>query len=249
MWDTRSHRLMQDYNIGKQINSVHFHPSGNYLAVGTNLTTNNSSVIKFYDIRQGRSLFELATGEATDILSIRFSQGDGDHFVAGGSDGLAYLWNTTIFNSEMELQQKAQKVNKRTENITSNGKNGAQANEELGVTLNINNNQSYNEENPMECMQQRAMEELSVKLEGFVSKINGISDSILKMEQRITNNEFNTKKLINFLETTTIINNNSYSTREPTDLQDNINTQGILKLPFDSLTNSRYCAEGKYNYT
>jgi centriolar protein POC1 len=52
IWDTRSHRLMQDYVVGKNINSIDWHPTGNYLACATDWDKDkNDPVIHIYDIR------------------------------------------------------------------------------------------------------------------------------------------------------------------------------------------------------
>lgn len=87
------------------------------------------------------------------------------------------------------------------------------------------------------------MEEISLKLEGFVGKINNISQDILRMEGRISSNENNTKKLLNFLET------NNRITNQIPDLQENMNSNKKLNLPFDSMANSRYCSEHGNNFT
>lgn len=72
IWDTRSHRLMQDYVVGKNINSIDFHPSGNYLACATNSdNTKDDSVVHIYDIRQVRPLFHIKNVNS-NMTSIRY---------------------------------------------------------------------------------------------------------------------------------------------------------------------------------
>ena len=83
------------------INSIHFHPTGNYLACATDYTGHlQDPTIYVYDIRQVRCLFQI-NSLRTNMNSIRFSN-DGHHFVTGGSDMLTYVWKTNFYNYERE---------------------------------------------------------------------------------------------------------------------------------------------------
>jgi len=239
IWDTRSHRLMQDYVVGKNINSIDFHPSGNYLACATNSdNTKDDSVVHIYDIRQVRPLFHIKNVNS-NMTSIRFSQKTGDQFVSGDSEGLTYVWNTNFYDYEQNKREEEIEQKKQSSNIYK-GDNQV----EFGTAININNNVEYNNSSGyVNNQQNRAMEELSLKLEGFVGQINGISQEILRMESRISKNENNTKKLLNFLE------NNNRETNQIPDLQENMNSNKKLNLPFDSMVNSKYCSEQGNNFT
>lgn len=182
IWDVRSHRLIQDFPVDHLINSIHFHPTGNYIACASDHKGERTdATVHIYDIRQVRSLFQIDNLDC-DMKSIRFSN-DGSHFVTGGSDALAYVWKTNFWNYEKdkEIEKEEQFVLQHQEADKQN----------IGGSLTINDNKSYKEAT--------IMENLSLVLENFVSKINVISDNILDMEKKLTTNENNTKKLINFI--------------------------------------------------
>ena len=152
---------------------------------------------------------------------------------------MTYVWNTNFYDYEQNKREEEIEQKKQSSNIYK-GDNQV----EFGTAININNNVEYNNSSGyVNNQQNRAMEELSLKLEGFVGQINGISQEILRMESRISKNENNTKKLLNFLE------NNNRETNQIPDLQENMNSNKKLNLPFDSMVNSKYCSEQGNNFT
>ena len=153
------------------------------------------------------------TNLKSSMNCVRFSQKDGENFVSCDNEGLTYVWSTNFYD-----YKQAQEEEKVEEKNLASQIYGNEKNREIGGALEIT------EENLV-------MEQLSLKLESFVSKINTISDNILTMEDHLSRNENNTKKLLDFLERNEA-QNQSYG------LQEDINSRNLINLPFDSLANS-----------
>jgi hypothetical protein len=152
------------------------------------------------------------TNLKSSMNCVRFSS-DGENFVSSDNEGLTYVWSTNFYDyRQAQAEEKVEQGNLASQ-IYGNEKNG-----DIGGALGIT------EENLV-------MEQLSLKLESFVSKINTISDNILSMEEHLSRNEGNTRKLLDFLERNETNNNRS-------GLQEDINTRNLINLPFESLANS-----------
>jgi hypothetical protein len=152
------------------------------------------------------------TNLKSSMNCVRFSS-NGENFVSGDNEGLTYVWSTNFYDyKQAQTEEKVEQGNLASQ-IYGNEKN-----RDIGGALGIT------EENLV-------MEQLSLKLESFVSKINTISDNILSMEEHLSRNEGNTRKLLDFLERNETNNNGS-------GLQEDINTRNLINLPFESLANS-----------
>ena len=118
------------------------------------------------------------TNLKSSMNCIRFSPKGGDNFVSCDNEGLTYVWQTSFHDyKQTEAAEKSDQKQLSTQ-IYGNQKN-------TGLALEITENNLLNEQ-------------LSLKLENFSSQIHNISETILGMEQHITTNENNTKKLLEF---------------------------------------------------
>lgn len=80
MWDTRSNQLVQHYDAHTgSVNSVAFHPSGNFL-----LSSSNDNTLKVWDLREGQLFYTLHGHEGATTCAA-FSP-SGDYFASGGAD-------------------------------------------------------------------------------------------------------------------------------------------------------------------
>ena len=71
------------------VNSLSFHPSGNYCVSGS-----NDAKIKIYDLLQARTIYTLS-GHQSQVNSVGFSPG-GEHCVSGGQDNHILVWKLNL---------------------------------------------------------------------------------------------------------------------------------------------------------
>lgn len=95
IWDMRTQKLAQDYQLKSEVNGVDFHPSGVVLGSANNYypAMNNSS-LNLFDIRQCRCIFEIE-GIHDSLDTIAFSN-CGEYMSAGGQNKLVYVWKTNL---------------------------------------------------------------------------------------------------------------------------------------------------------
>lgn len=90
LFDLRMSKTLQYYHAHtNNVNSVHFHPSGNYL-----ISSSDDSTSKLYDLVEGRVLFTLK-GHEGPVTCSRFTS-DGKIYASVGNDALVNLWNTNL---------------------------------------------------------------------------------------------------------------------------------------------------------
>ena len=86
----RARKLQQLYAAHEgPVNSVSFHPSGNYCVSGS-----NDAKIKIYDLLQARTIYTLS-GHQSQVNSVGFSPG-GEHCVSGGQDNHILVWKLNL---------------------------------------------------------------------------------------------------------------------------------------------------------
>ena len=108
IWDIRTNKLIQHYTSSffyiflclslfiyshpghtQAVNSVAFHPCGNYL-----LTSSNDSTLKIFDLLEGKIFYTLH-GHQGPSLSVAFSKG-GEYFASAGTDEQVMVWKTNF---------------------------------------------------------------------------------------------------------------------------------------------------------
>ena len=90
MLEVRSNTLVQHYSAhGGAVNSVDFHPSGNFLT-----STSADGTIKVYDLREGHLYYTLHGHEGATTCAA-FSPA-GDFFASGGADEQVMVWRTNF---------------------------------------------------------------------------------------------------------------------------------------------------------
>lgn len=163
IWDMRSQKLVQDYQLPTEINAVDFHPSGAVVACANRYDPllNNSS-LSMFDIRQSRCIFEIE-GIHDTLDTVAFSH-SGEYFSAAGKNKLVYVWKS---NLDLKPTQHLESAVAEREILAK------AANE-------INIGGAISLEKQMEAYanreQNEVYEKISTNLENLVLKINNISE-------------------------------------------------------------------------
>jgi len=90
VFDLRTNRLIQHYKAhSAPVNSVAWHPSGNFL-----ISTSEDTTLKVWDMREGH-LFYTMHGHEGATNSCVFSP-SGDFFASGGADEQVLVWKTNF---------------------------------------------------------------------------------------------------------------------------------------------------------
>ncbi|KAG1655248.1 POC1 centriolar A [Nymphon striatum] len=109
IWDIRMKKLLQHYQVilsgiktlirlfyilahESAVNSISFHPSGNFL-----LSASNDSSMRIFDLLEGRLLYTLF-GHQGPINNVVFSP-SGEYFASAGTDEQVMIWKTNFDNS------------------------------------------------------------------------------------------------------------------------------------------------------
>lgn len=158
IWDTRSQKLAQDYQLSTEINGVDFHPSGVILASANKYAPGiNNSSLNLFDIRQTRCIFEIE-GIHDSLQTVAFSK-CGEYMSAAGDNTLVYVWRTNLDIKKPQLEQE-ERVMKTDNEIDIGG--AISLEKQLEAYADRNKNDIY--------------ESISTNLENIVLKINGVSE-------------------------------------------------------------------------
>jgi WD40 repeat protein len=87
----RTGRLLQHYEPhGAAVNSLYFHPSGDYLASAA-----DDATVCLLDLKEGRVCAELTTLQNTRSLGVTISS-RGDRLASASADGTVRLYSTNL---------------------------------------------------------------------------------------------------------------------------------------------------------
>lgn len=158
IWDMRSQKLAQDYQLASEVNCVRFHPFGVVMASANNFTgASGSSSLSIFDIRQTRSVFDIE-GINDSLQSVAFNE-DGSYLSAGGKNKLVYVWRSNLsIKAPAVVREEIQ--TKKTNEI------------DIGGAISLEKQlQAYAERDKNEVHQQ-----ISTSIENIVLKINNLSE-------------------------------------------------------------------------
>lgn len=194
IWDSRAEKLAQVYDTTDAINEINFHPSGQFIATAHDYCpTKNNSVLKIFDIRQGRCIYKI-TGIYGSLYGLRFSS-EGSYLGSAGSEKLVYVWKTN-FKPMIPLIQgeKEQQDAIEIENAANLGDKEQEIYIGGALSLEQQSDQINNQK------KSRAYEKLTMTLESLVSSINSISQNMSRLESKLENNERRAKDMMSNIE-------------------------------------------------
>ena len=194
IWDSRAEKLAQVYDTSDPINEINFHPSGQFIATAHDYSpAKNNSVLKIFDIRQGRCIYKI-TGVYGSLYGLKFSS-EGSYLGSAGSEKLVYVWKTNFKPLTPLIQgEKEQQELIEAENAANCGTEEQEIHIGGALSLEQQCDQINNQK------KSRAYEKLTMTLESLVSSINSISQNMARLESKLESNERRTKEIMGNIE-------------------------------------------------
>lgn len=177
--DLRMNKTLQYYHAhSNNVNSVHFHASGNYL-----LSSSDDSTSKLYDLVEGRVLFTLK-GHGGPVTCSRFTS-DGKLFASVGSDSLINLWNSNLLNTkEKPFDTTIYESKKFSKKLLSSSKLSKSKSDSLDT---VESRSIFDGINPFKTFNSASKKDLSraFALERIVDQLDIIAQSLSNLEKRV----------------------------------------------------------------
>ncbi|KAK2534513.1 hypothetical protein Q9966_007163 [Columba livia] len=163
------------------VNSLSFHPSGNYL-----VTASNDSTLKILDLLEGRLLYTLH-GHQGPATCVAFSR-TGDFFASGGSDEQVMVWKTNFDAADYGDVLKTQKSSTGVEETHR----AVQSEMDCGVHL----KKTKTQDSDRNHVQQEEDTSLANTLEHIMGQLDVLTQTVSILEQRLTLTEDKLKECL-----------------------------------------------------
>ena len=186
IYDIRARKLQQLYNAHEApVNSLAFHPSGNYLVSGA-----NDNKIKIYDLLQARVIYTLSgekclswnheiissiLGHENKVNAVAFSP-RGEYCVTGGNDNRILVWKMNLeVEGEVVKEKVVQEVTNSNTVLKSHSKIPMKNLDDDLARLELDNKEN-NDNNYSEVLRE---------LRSTNKKLETLTNTVLLMERRL----------------------------------------------------------------
>ncbi|KAM3146767.1 hypothetical protein pb186bvf_001297 [Paramecium bursaria] len=218
LWDVRSMRLIQFYDVSKQaVNSLNVHHSGNFIVTG-----DDENNVKLFDLRSGRLGWTLYSHKA-QVKAVQFNDA-GDYFGSAGLDQNVLVYKTN-FDENIKLAWNVVNFIDPPEQSGNSGNSLGYSNQIQIPQTTFKANKQYNcpmqesqasaSQNQQVTRQDQMAQLLSSRFDRIVSQMDNITNIIVRLDKRISNNEQNVQTLFQKENVKSLLNKLEEQYKEP----------------------------------